>query len=52
MSVRQSKVSEIRYMKRQHLEEEAKMVGNYYRDILRQYGIDCNYYKLKVPYLE
>jgi hypothetical protein len=34
------------------LEEEAKMVGNMYRDIIRQYGIDCNYYKLKIPYLE
>lgn len=39
-------------MRRQNLDEEAKMIGNYYRDIIRQYGVDCNYYKIKVPYLE
>lgn len=46
MSIRQSKMSELRYMKRQNLDHEAKLVGNYYRDIIRSYGIDCNYYKL------
>ena len=52
MSILQSKMDQVRYMKRQNLEEEAKMIGNYYRDIIRQYGVDCNYYKIKVPYLE
>lgn len=52
MAVLQSRLDEIRYLKRQNLEEEAKMVGNMYRDIIRQYGIDCNYYKIKLPYLE
>jgi hypothetical protein len=23
-----------------------------YRDIIRQYGVDCNYYKIKIPHLE
>lgn len=45
-------MDEIRYLKRQNLEEEAKITGNYFRDCIRQYGIDCNYYKLKIPYLE
>ena len=52
MSIIQSKIDEIRYIKRQNVEEEAKIVGNYYRDILRQFGVDCNYYKIKIPYLE
>ena len=52
MSILQSKLDQVRYMKRQNLEEEAKMIGNYYRDIIRQYGVDCNYYKIKIPYLE
>jgi len=33
-------------MRRKNLEEEAKVVGNYYRDIIRSYGCDVNYYKL------
>ena len=45
-------MDQVRYMKRQNLEEEAKMIGNYYRDIIRQYGVDCNYYKIRVPYME
>ena len=52
MAVLQSKLEEIRYLKRQNLEEESKMIGNMYRDIIRQYGVDCNYYKIKIPYLE
>lgn len=41
---------EIRYLK--NLEREQKIIGNYYRDIIRQYGLDVNYYKLKIPYME
>lgn len=52
MAILQSKLDEIRYLKRQNLEEESKMIGNMYRDIIRQYGVDCNYYKIKIPYLE
>ena len=33
-------------MRRKNLEQEAKIVGNYYRDIIRSYGVDCIYYKL------
>ena len=46
MSVIQSKIPELRYLKRKNLEEETKIIGNWYRDIIRSYGIDCNYYKL------
>ena len=52
MAIIQQKIDEIRYMRRQNLEEEAKMVGNYFRDIIRQYGVDVNYYKMKIPYLD
>ena len=52
MAVIQSKQNEIRYIKRANLEEEAKMYQNYYRDIIHNYGVDCNYYKIKVPYPE
>ena len=50
MSIIQDKLNELRYIKRTNLHEEAKVVGNYYRDIIRSYGIDCNYYKLKSNY--
>ena len=33
-------------MKRKALEQESKIVGNALRDQIRQYGIDCTYYKL------
>jgi len=33
-------------MKRDNLEEESKVVGNWYRDLIRAYGLDCTYYKL------
>lgn len=46
MSVLQSTQKELRYLKRKNLEQEARIVGNYYRDIIRSYGVDCTYYKL------
>lgn len=46
MSVLQSTMSEIRYMKRKNLDEEARIIGNYYSDLIRNYGIDCIYHKL------
>lgn len=46
MSVIQSTQPELRYTKRQNLENEAKIVGNYYRDLIRSYGVDCTYHKL------
>lgn len=48
MSVLQSAQPEIRYIRRKNLEEESRVIGNYYRDLIRQYGIDCTYYKLNV----
>lgn len=36
----------IRYIRRRNLEEEARVIGNYYKDIIQQYGIDCRYWKL------
>lgn len=52
MSILQSNQSEIRYLKRQHLEQEAKLVSNYYRDLIRMYGIDCTYHKLNTKNFE
>ncbi len=52
MSVKQSSESEIRYSKVKNLENEARVVGNYYRDQIRSYGIDCRYYKSKIPFEE
>lgn len=46
MSILQSKQSELRFLRRQQLEEEARVIGNYYRDCIRQFGIDCVYHKL------
>ena len=46
MSVLQSQHSEVRYLKRKGLEEESRIIGNALRDQIRQYGIDCTYYKL------
>lgn len=46
MAIRQSSISEIRYSKRQNLEQEAKILGNMYRDQIHAQGIDCLYYKL------
>lgn len=46
MSVIQSHQEEVRYLKRKNLEQESRIVGNALRDQIRQYGIDCVYYKL------
>ena len=46
MSVLQSQHNEVRYLKRKGLEEESRIIGNALRDQIRQYGIDCVYYKL------
>lgn len=46
MSVLQSQYDEVRYLKRKGLEEESRIIGNALRDQIRQYGIDCVYYKL------
>ena len=46
MSTLQDREKELRFLKRKNLEEEAKIVGNWYRDIVRAYGIDCTYDKL------
>ena len=46
MSVIQEQQSEVRYLKRKGLEEESRIIGNALRDQIRQYGIDCTYYKL------
>lgn len=50
MALYQDENREIRYLN--NTEREQKIIGNYYRDIIRQYGLDVNYYKLKIPYLE
>ena len=52
MAVNQNDLNELRYIRRQNLTQESKIVGNWYRDVLRSYGVDCNYYKLKIPYPE
>lgn len=46
MSVKQSDYNEIRYFKRKALEEESRIRNNGYRDQIRQFGVDCVYYKL------
>ena len=33
-------------MRRRNLDEEAKIVRNYYADYIRQYGLDVSYYKM------
>lgn len=50
MSIIQDKLAELRYIKRKNLHEEAKLIGNYYRDIIRSFGVDCRYYKYKTSY--
>lgn len=52
MSVLQSSESEIRYMKRKNLGQEAKIIGNYYRDLIRSYGVDVTYNKLDTSVFE
>lgn len=46
MSVIQSQQKEVRYLKRKSLEQESRIIGNALRDQIRQYGVDCVYYKL------
>ena len=48
MAVRQDTQQEIRYIKRQNLEQEQRLVGNYYRDLIRAYGVDCTYWKMNM----
>lgn len=43
---------ELRYIRRQNLQEEAHVVANYFRDLIRSYGVDVRYYKLQVPFPE
>ena len=52
MSVIQAQENEIRYLKRQNLRQEQKMVGNWYRDIIRSYGVDVIYQKLDTSVVE
>ena len=52
MSVLQSTQPELRYLKRQNLKQEANIVGNWYRDIIRSYGIDVIYNKLDTSFFD
>lgn len=52
MSVIQSTQPELRYLKRQNLKQEANVIGNYYRDIIRSYGVDVTYNKLDTSYFD
>jgi len=36
---------QVRYLRRKNLEEEARVMGNFYSDIISMYGIDCIYHK-------
>lgn len=46
MSVIQSQQKELRFLKRNALEQESHIIGNALRDQIRAYGVDCIYYKL------
>ena len=52
MSTIQAKEKEIRYLKRQNLKQEQRMIGNWYRDIIRSYGVDVIYQKLDTSVVE
>lgn len=52
MSVIQSTQPEIRYLRRKNLDEEARIIGNWYRDCIRMYGIDCVYWKLNTGFFD
>jgi hypothetical protein len=39
-------------MRRRNLDEEAKIVRNYYADYIRQYGLDVTYYKMNTSGFE
>lgn len=38
-------LTELRYLKREQLEKSAKIMANYYRDIIYQYGVDAVIFK-------
>ena len=42
----------MRFLKRKNLDEEARIIGNYYADAIRLYGIDCIYHKLNTKQFE
>lgn len=44
--------SDLRFIRRQNLEQESLVVGNYFKDIINSFGIDCHYYKLSLLYPE
>ena len=48
MSVRTPE--ELRFLKRTQLEQEAKVISNYYSDIINQMGVDCVYIKQDTEY--
>lgn len=50
MSINQTKSTELRYIDRNRLSEEAKIIGNYYRDIIKSYGVDCHYFVHSIPF--
>lgn len=52
MAVIQQNLDEIRYMRRRNLDEEARIVRNYYADYIRQYGLDVSYYKMNTSGFE
>lgn len=48
MSIRYSNSDELRYLKYDNLKQEARIIANYYHDIIHSYGMDCTYYKMSV----
>lgn len=52
MSVNQDNLNELRFLRKQNLLSESKIVSDWYRDLLRSYGVDCKYYKLKTNFPE
>lgn len=52
MAVFQQDIDEIRYLRRRNLDEEAKIVRNYYADYIRQYGLDLVYHKMNTERFE
>lgn len=45
-----SPIDEIRYLKRRNLENESLLQKNYFYEIIHHYGIDVDYYRLKLDY--
>lgn len=43
-------IDRVRYLKRDDLNEEAAIIGNYYRDIIQSYGVDVTYFKQDTDY--